>query len=40
VHADTVWNLIELPTLKTNPDVTQIIQIDPKSGASTTIFSR
>jgi len=39
-RADSTWNLLELPTLKTNPDVTQIIQIDPKSGAATTIFSR
>jgi len=39
-YADTTWNLLELPTRKTNPAVTQLMQIDPKSGISTTIFSR
>lgn len=40
VRADRVWNLIELPTLKMNPNVTRIIRIDVKTGTSTTIFSR
>jgi hypothetical protein len=39
-RADSVWSLLELPTLKTNPEVTQSIQIDPTGGALTRSFSR
>ncbi len=40
VRDDTVWNLIELPTLKANPNVTEIIGVDPAAGPEYTIFSR
>ena len=35
-----VWETTELPALMANPNVTQIIQIDPLTGISNVIFSR
>ncbi len=35
-----IWKNIELPRLKANPNVTQIITIDPKTGIETIIFKR
>jgi len=30
----------ELPALRTNPNVTKIVQIDPVTGVHTTVFER
>lgn len=35
-----IWENVELPRLKANPNVTRIIIIDPKTGIETTIFER
>ena len=35
-----VWETVELPALMNNPNVTQIITIDPATGASKVIFTR
>jgi hypothetical protein len=35
-----IWETMELPALKTNPNVTEIIQINPTTGSGTSIFSR
>lgn len=35
-----IWENIELPRLKANPNVTQITTIDPKTGIETIIFKR
>jgi filamentous hemagglutinin len=35
-----VWETAELPTLMSNPNVTQITTIDPATGASKVIFTR
>lgn len=35
-----VWQNIEIPRLMENPDVTRIVQIDPDTGESITIFER
>jgi hypothetical protein len=35
-----VWQTVEIPRLMENPDVTRIVQIDPDTGQSTTIFER
>jgi len=35
-----VWETFELPALKANPNVTEIIRIDPVTGSKTIIFSR
>jgi hypothetical protein len=35
-----VWETVELPALKANPNVTQIIRINPATGAQTVIFTR
>ncbi|WP_231997202.1 hypothetical protein [Mycobacterium sp. 1245111.1] len=35
-----VWQTVEIPRLMENPDITRIVQIDPDTGHSTTIFER
>jgi uncharacterized protein YukE len=35
-----VWQTVEIPRLMENPDITRIVQIDPDTGQSTTIFER
>ncbi len=35
-----VWENIELPRLKSNPNVTKITTIDPETMIETTIFTR
>ncbi|HLL64208.1 MAG TPA: polymorphic toxin-type HINT domain-containing protein [Micromonosporaceae bacterium] len=40
VTAGSVWSRIEFPALKSNPNVTKIIRVDPVTGAETTIFTR
>ena len=40
VRADSVWLTYELPTLKQNPNVSQIIRIDPKTLVETVIYTR
>jgi hypothetical protein len=35
-----VWETVELPALKANPNVTQIIRVNPATGAQTVIFTR
>ena len=35
-----IWNTVELPSLKANPNVTKIILIDPKTLVKTIIFTR
>jgi hypothetical protein len=35
-----IWETVELPALRANPDVTQIIRVDPATGAKTVIFKR
>ena len=40
VNTQGVWNRIELPILKTNPNVTKIILIDPATQIETIIFTR
>lgn len=35
-----VWQNIEIPRLIENPDITRIVQIDPDTGKSVTIFER
>ncbi len=36
----SVWETVELPALKANANVTQIIRVDLATGAETTIFTR
>lgn len=36
----SVWEVVELPALKANPNVTSIAVIDPFSGLRTVIFKR
>lgn len=40
VRYDSVWNLIEKPTLINNPEVTEITRIDPVAGDTETLFTR
>jgi hypothetical protein len=40
VKAGSVWNTVEFPALKVNPNVTKIIQVDPVSLKELIIFSR
>ena len=35
-----IWENIELPRLKANPNVTKITTIDPKTGVEKIIFER
>jgi hypothetical protein len=35
-----VWETVELPALRANPNVTRIIRIDPATGEETVIFTR
>jgi hypothetical protein len=35
-----IWQTIEIPRLIENPNVTRIVQIDPDTGQSITIFQR
>ncbi len=35
-----VWQTIEIPRLMENPEITRIMQIDPDTGQTTTIFER
>ncbi|WP_394825179.1 hypothetical protein [Pendulispora albinea] len=35
-----IWDTVEMPTLKNNPNVTQIIAIDPKTKKETVIYTR
>lgn len=35
-----IWEMVEFPALKANPNVIQIVKIDPASGQQTVIFSR
>jgi hypothetical protein len=35
-----IWENVELPRLRNNPNVTQITTIDPKTGIEKTIFER
>jgi hypothetical protein len=40
VKPDSIWNMVELPALKENPNVTKIITVDPVTQAETIIFTR
>ena len=35
-----IWENVELPRLRDNPDVTRIVTIDPKTHVEKTIFER
>jgi len=39
-YAPKIWENIELPRLKANPNVTKITTIDPKTGVEKIIFER
>ena len=36
----SIWEKLELPALKVNPEVTRIVTIDPATGADKVIFER
>jgi hypothetical protein len=40
VRPGSIWESVELPALQANPSVTQIIRVDPATGAETVIFRR
>lgn len=40
LNPNNIWEKIELPTLKKNPNVTKITKIDPKTGEEQIIFER
>jgi hypothetical protein len=40
VRAGSIWQEVELPALEANPEVTQIVRIDPATHAETVIYSR
>ncbi|AGZ49000.1 hypothetical protein B1T45_28275 [Mycobacterium kansasii] len=40
VRPDNIWQRVEVPRLRNNPNVTRIIQIDPDSRVSTVIYER
>ena len=40
INPDGIWTTIELPTLKSNPNVSKIIIIDPETRHETIIFTR
>lgn len=40
LRVDNLWENIELPVLKSNPNVAKIIVIDPETLIETTIFKR
>lgn len=40
LRAENIWETKELPALKANPNVTEIVRIDPATGKETVIFKR
>lgn len=40
LRPDSIWNTIESSALKSNPNMTSIVQIDAKTGARTVIYKR
>lgn len=38
VKSDSVWNRLELPALLTNPDVTNIIRVNPDTGEQSILY--
>lgn len=40
VRPDNIWQRVEIPRLRSNPNVTRIVQIDPDSRVSTVIYER
>jgi len=40
VKPNGVWQRVELPALKDNPNVTKIIEVDARTGRETVIFTR
>lgn len=35
-----IWEVVQLPALKANPQITEIVAVDVNTGAETTIFER
>ena len=40
LRPENVWETSEFPSLVNNPNVTEIIKIDPATGQETTLFKR
>ena len=38
IKADSVWLLVELPTLLRNPNVTNIIRVNPSTGEQSILY--